>query len=171
MKNIEIKARIRDVASATQTADDLCGCGPAAVLHQVDTYFSVPSGRLKMREFGDDGPPGELIYYQRPDVPGPRASEYLIAPVSDPDELKAVLGAALGVAVIVRKTRTLYLHGHTRIHLDEVDGLGTFIEFEYVMPGSGCDEDGEREVRELMAGFGVGDADLERRSYSDLLLT
>lgn len=170
MKNIEIKARVDNIESARRKAGSLCAGGPAAVLHQVDTYFSVPAGRLKMREFGDGCAPCELIYYERSDVPGPRSSDYMIARVSDAKGLKAVLEAALGVTVIVRKTRTLYLHGNTRIHLDEVDGLGTFIEFEYVMPESGCDVDGEGEVRSLMAAFVIRDADLESRSYSDMLL-
>lgn len=171
MRNIEIKARIGDIESAKRTAGSLCGGGPAALLHQVDTYFEVPAGRLKMREFDDCNTQSELIYYERSNVSGPRSSDYLIELISDSQGLKSVLEAALGVTVVVRKTRTLYLYENTRIHLDEVDGLGTFIEFEYVMPEEGSSADGEQTVRRLMRCFSIGEADLLEGSYSDMMMS
>lgn len=168
MRNIEIKARTSDIESAEEAAVRVCGGGPAALLRQTDTYFNVPAGRLKLRE-SDRAAESELIYYERPDEPGPRSSVYLIVRVGDARDLLAVLKNALGVKVVVRKTRRLYLHGNTRIHLDEVDGLGTFIELECVMAEQGDRAEGEREVRELMRELGIVDVDLEKRSYSDIL--
>ena len=165
-RNLEIKARVGDPAALAARAAALAD-GPPVVLDQEDTFFAVPEGRLKLRVLSADR--GELIYYLRADERGPKSSSYAIAPTDRPHALHAVLAAALGTRGVVRKRRVLYLSGRTRIHLDEVRGLGSFVELECVLgPGEG--EDGaESEVAHLMDRLGVRESDLIGGAYADLL--
>ncbi len=150
---------------------------------QEDTFFIVPRGRLKLREFGggtvgtcggedSSDAPAELIFYERPDTEGPVSSTYSLVPVPDPAALKAALAAALGIRGVVKKRRSLYLAGETRIHIDEVEGLGTFLELEVVLEtgdGASSREEGVARCRELMNALGVTESDLIDRAYIDLL--
>lgn len=165
-RNIEIKARLNDPDGAERIAMHLSGSDSAHVLNQEDTYYKVPVGRLKLREMDDDA---ELIYYRRGDTPGPTASYYLIVPVGSPGALKEVLEACLGVAAVVRKSRRLYLAGSVRIHIDEVEGLGSFVEFEAVLAEGASDDEAFRTVRWLMSEFAIAEEDLVAMSYSDLV--
>ncbi len=151
------------------TAARLTGGGPDSKLRQVDTYFTVPTGRLKLREFSDGAGDAELIFYSRPDREGPCLSRYAIAPVRDASALKAALGAAPGIKVVVKKTRAVYLLEATRIHLDEVEGLGEFIEFEVVLAEGSPESDGEAVALELVREFAVDESDLLGESYCDLM--
>jgi predicted adenylyl cyclase CyaB len=135
-------------------------------MHQIDTYFVVPHGRLKLREI--EGERAELIHYYRPDTLVAHPSDYVIARVSDPGSLKDALSRALGLRVVVEKRRELYLWGHTRIHLDEVTGLGSFLELETVIADQ-TREEAERECREVQAALGIREEDLVSGSYADLL--
>jgi predicted adenylyl cyclase CyaB len=166
-RNVELKARCVDLDAAREGARRL-GAEFGAALEQCDTYFVVARGRLKLRETGQRGG-GELIHYQRGDDPAARGSDYLLARVEDAAALRAALSAALGVRGQVRKRRELWLWRRVRIHLDRVDGLGTFVEFEAVMDEGEPDEAGHAKLAELRAVLGIGDADLIGASYSDLL--
>ncbi len=164
MRNIELKARLRDRAHA----DSVCASLGAAFqgdLHQTDTYFRVAKGRLKLRENEPGG--AELIFYLRPDSTDTRASDYQVTPVDA--TLKVSLAGALGVLRIVRKTRSLWLWENVRIHLDAVDGLGDFLEFEAVLGEGHDDASGHRQLAGLREAFAISDADLVSQSYSDLL--
>ena len=164
--NIEIKARVRDLADLRKRAEALSDT-PVQVIPQEDTFFNSPRGRLKLRQLGPQR--GQLVYYERNDAAGPKRSDYLIAETSDPSALKAALTAALGVRGVVRKTRYLYMVGQTRVHLDEVEGLGQFMELEVVMrPGQG-DAEGQAIAHELMNKLGVAESDLLEGAYMDLL--
>jgi predicted adenylyl cyclase CyaB len=165
MRNIEIKARCPD-PEATGRLLEQRGLERVARMHQVDTYFVVPHGRLKLREM--EGEAAQLIQYARPDLLAAHASDYLIAPASDPSRLKEVLTRALGIRVVVDKQRDLYLWEHTRIHLDEVAGLGSFLELETVITDQTHDE-AERECREVQAALRITEEDLVAGSYSDHL--
>jgi predicted adenylyl cyclase CyaB len=167
-RNIEVKARLSDPAAARAIAERLCG-SPAAILRQTDTYFHCTHGRLKLREIEDST--AELIAYERPDAPAPKGSEYLISRVPHPASLRRTLTAALGIRSVVRKTRRLYLHHNVRIHLDDVDGLGSFLEFEAVLSDQTDDLVGRRQVEELCREFGIGPGDLLAGSYGDMLAT
>ena len=101
---------------------------------QVDTYYHARQGRLKLRLI--DGVTAELIWYDRPDMGAIRASAYHRTAVADPAGLHAALSAALGVREVVRKTREVWHWHNVRIHLDEVERLGSFIEFEAVIDES-----------------------------------
>lgn len=165
-KNIEIKARLRDPDRAHAQAGKLSG-RRATAIEQEDVFFPTPRGRLKLRHFGDGR--GELIAYSRPDLPGPKQSEYHIHPTADPQSMLRVLKCSLGVRGVVRKRRSLYLVGNTRIHIDEVDGLGHFLELEVVHQlGQGA-EDGRVTADALMAELGVRPEDLLEGAYIDLL--
>jgi len=164
--NIEIKARVRDIQAVRVVAERLTD-RPGTVFSQEDTFFHTPQGRLKLRVLAPDQ--GQLIYYERANAAGPKRSEYFVAPTADPALLKIVLSHALGVRGVVRKQRSLYWVGNTRIHLDEVEGLGSFLELE-VMLGSGqADAEGQVIARELMAQLGVQKSDLLEGAYMDLL--
>jgi predicted adenylyl cyclase CyaB len=166
MRNIELKARLRDLATARRTAAALATAGPM-LQEQVDTYFHCRAGRLKLREIG--GRPAELIWYARPDTQAAKASDYTLVPVPEPAALKAVLDAALGVRGVVQKRREIFLHENVRIHLDEVAGLGTFLEFEAVLGPEVDDARGQAQLADLGARFGLTPADLLSNSYGDMV--
>jgi predicted adenylyl cyclase CyaB len=163
---VEIKARLNDPDGAERVARRLSGSAAPEVLEQVDTYFAVPAGRLKLREMEGRA---ELIYYRRGDSTGPSPSDYLIAPITSAEALKEVLGACLGIGAVVRKIRRLYIWNSVRIHLDMVEGLGSFIEFEAVLSEGDPAEHGYRAVRRLMTEFAIDEEDLIAGSYSDLV--
>lgn len=164
--NIEIKARVRDFAGIRSRTEKLSDT-PAEVILQEDTFFNVPQGRLKLRILAPDR--GQLIYYTRPDQEGPKRSEYQIAHTSDPEDLMRVLELAYGIRGVVKKTRYLYLVGQTRVHLDDVQGLGQFMELEVVMREGQEDAEGQAIAEGLMAGLGVERSDLLEGAYMDLL--
>jgi adenylate cyclase class IV len=164
--NVEIKARLRDPLRVRPLAASLSDA-PGEVLHQEDTFFRVPAGRLKLRVLGEGR--GELILYSRADEAGPKASEYSIAPTSDPQALRRILCAVLEVDGVVRKERMLYRIGQTRLHLDRVEGLGEFLELEVVLRPGQSVSDGIRTAREILDRLGIGEEDLVRGAYRDLL--
>ncbi|HVW18206.1 MAG TPA: cytidine deaminase [Solirubrobacteraceae bacterium] len=173
MRNIELKAHDRDPARTLELALAL-GAADEGDIVQRDTYFAAGRGRLKLREETRSarlgGATAELIAYRRPDGERPRVSEYERAPVADAGATLAALEAAHGTLVTVRKRRRLLLWEGVRIHLDDVDGLGTFLELEAVAPER-SDLSAEREkVARLRAALEVDDAALVASSYSDLLL-
>jgi predicted adenylyl cyclase CyaB len=127
-RNIELKCRCAHLDAVRQRALTL-GAEDRGMLVQRDTFFTAPYTRLKLRDFGDGR--AELISYRRSDVADARASEYHIAPASP--QLAVVLADALGTTGIVEKRRHLWMWRHTRIHLDDVTGLGTFVELETVI--------------------------------------
>jgi predicted adenylyl cyclase CyaB len=164
--NVEIKARLSDRAAAEAIAGSLCDSGPQ-VIHQEDVFFQVEGARLKLRIFDADR--GELIRYERADVADARVSKYSIARTSDPRILLEILGRTLGEIGTVRKKRTLYLAGQTRIHLDEVEGLGDFLELEVVMRPRQTAAEGKAIAEELLAKFEITPGQLLGEAYVDLL--
>lgn len=164
--NIEIKARVRDFAEIKSRAEKLSDT-PVEVIPQEDTFFNVPQGRLKLRILASDN--AQLIFYTRPDQEGPKRSDYHIARISDPENLKRVLELAYGIRGVVKKTRYLYLIGQTRVHLDDVDGLGQFMELEVVMREGQGDAVGQAIAEGLMTNLRVERSDLIDGAYMDLL--
>jgi adenylate cyclase class IV/catechol 2,3-dioxygenase-like lactoylglutathione lyase family enzyme len=164
-RNVEIKARVRDLAEVEQRARALAAEGPVD-LEQDDTFFACPNGRLKLRELADGR--GELIHYLRADTAGPRTSDYRIVPTTEPKALREALTRACGPAGRVRKRRRLYVAGRTRIHLDQVEELGAFVELEVVLRDGENPESGNAEARRIMALLGIEEAQLVRGAYVDL---
>jgi predicted adenylyl cyclase CyaB len=202
-RNVELKARCADLQRAYERVHDLA---PASALsrlpdeYQVDTYFRVPHGRLKLREIAQQevssdlfaaptmmagsaasedsseslltwrASSAQLIWYDRPDERASKTSRYQLVHIAEPKALKVLLTAACGLLVEVVKNRTIFLWDHIRIHLDQVGVLGTFLEFEVVLAPEAAIQDGETRIRQLREHFGIADRDLLGCSYSDLLL-
>ncbi len=164
--NVEIKAsckdheRIRDILRSRNA-------GFRGEDRQVDTYFEVPRGRLKLREGKIEN---NLIYYERPDRSGPKVSRCMVLPAGKNPGLKEILSRATGVRVEVKKYREIWFLENIKIHLDRVDGLGSFIEIEAQGREGVADQANlEKQCSELMRDLGIRKADLIRESYSDLL--
>jgi predicted adenylyl cyclase CyaB len=165
MTNIEIKAHCQDTKRAEENLSSL-GAGPAGSFHQKDTYFKVDKGRLKLCEMSADE--GHLIFYRRADVAGPKRSDYEIAFTTEPDALREMLRAVLGAWVEVEKTRQVWLWENVRIHLDDVKGLGQFVELEAVTDEKGVAESHQR-VEILMRALEIKGDQLVEGSYGDML--
>jgi len=164
--NIEIKARVDDFETLKARAASISD-KPLEIIAQEDTFFNTEKGRLKLRKLAPER--GELIYYERPDQDGPKRSNYHLAKTNDPENLKTTLALALGVRGVVRKTRYLYMVGQTRIHVDDVEGLGHFMELEVVMDEGQSDAEGQAIAEDLMHRLGVGRDALLEGAYMDLL--
>ncbi|MDD9971362.1 MAG: class IV adenylate cyclase [Myxococcales bacterium] len=167
-RNVEIKAHL--------SADDLERVRKAAVarssrapelLHQRDTFYSVPCGRLKLRHFRDGG--AELIAYERPDRAGPKTSSYIRSPCADEQSLDEALRRSVGLRGVVEKRREVIYVGQTRVHLDEVAGLGRFLELEVVLADGQDVEEGQRIALKLMDAFEIKPESLVEEAYVDLL--
>jgi adenylate cyclase class IV len=165
-RNIEIKARIGSVEAILPMAAAIADQGPIEII-QDDTFFRCESGRLKLRAFSEKE--GELIFYCRANQQGPKESFYLRSPTSAPETLRDSLSLAYGQAGRVRKHRTLFLVGRTRVHLDKVKGLGDFLELEVVLEEGEPADIGVQEAHELMAKLGVEPSHLIEGAYVDLL--
>ena len=165
-RNVEIKARIESVETLMSRAAALADQGPTEII-QDDTFFVCPRGRLKLRAFSATS--GQLIFYRRPDQAGPKESFFLISPTASPDTLREALTLAYGQAGRVRKRRTLYLAGRTRIHLDRVENVGDFLELEVVMADGEPAEAGVAIAHDLLAKLGIAPSQLIERAYVDLL--
>jgi predicted adenylyl cyclase CyaB len=167
-RNLELKAIDNDPEGSLRVCAEL-GADDKDVLHQVDTYFVVPRGRLKLRR--ERGAVAQLIAYERPDLPGQKESRYRIVAVEDAAGLEEALAVSLGISAVVRKARRLFLLDGVRIHLDQVEGLGSFIEFEGVAdPGDADLARFEGRLRDLRRAFGIAGSDLVGGSYCDLIL-
>ena len=165
-RNIEIKAHVADLAALAARAAAIADEGPLEI-RQDDTFFRCERGRLKLRAFSAQE--GELIFYRRTDQPGPKQSFYIRTPTASPDSLRQALTLAYGEVGRVRKRRTLFMVGRTRIHLDEVEGLGEFMELEVVLGDDEPLDAGVREAEGLMARLQVQPSQLIDRAYIDLL--
>jgi len=165
--NVEIKARCSD-HDAVRTVLQEHEARKKGVDRQIDTYFNVPNGRLKLRE-GDIEQ--YLVHYNRGDRKGPKQSDIrLYEPTDDPAALKAALEAALDVDVVVKKTREIYFVDNVKFQLDDVDGLGKFVEIEAIdRDGSTGTDRLEEQCRTYMGVFPIDDDDLVDVSYSDLV--
>ena len=171
--NVESKTRCSDLAEVARVAASL-GARHAGRLDQVDTYFHVARGRLKLREISLLALDGrlelsaELIRYERPDESGARVSTYERTEIADPAACRAMLEAEYGLRGRVTKRRELWLHGATRIQLDSVEGLGDFVELETVAGGKPSESD-RLEHDRLVADLSLDPAATVAASYIDLL--
>jgi predicted adenylyl cyclase CyaB len=165
-RNVEIKARVSDIADLIERAKHLATSGPT-VIHQDDTFFGCASGRMKLRAFQNGN--GELIFYRRENSEGPKTSFYDLTPTHDADRLRTTLSLAYGKVGRVIKERTLYLVGRTRIHIDRVNDLGDFMELEVALHDGEDEAAGIQEAHELIAALGISKDALIDCAYVDLL--
>jgi predicted adenylyl cyclase CyaB len=164
-RNVEIKARVADLAEVEAQARRIATGGPDD-LAQDDTFFACANGRLKLREFS--ATQGQLIYYSRPDETGPKVSDYWITETQAPAAMRETLARALGIVGRVRKQRRLYLLDRTRIHLDQVEGLGSFVELEVVLAEGESPQQGDEVARHIMKALGIAISQLVQGAYVDL---
>ncbi|MBO6577084.1 MAG: class IV adenylate cyclase [Rhodothermales bacterium] len=165
--NIEIKARCADHAPL-RAALTARGARRIGLDRQIDTYFQARTGRMKLREGTIEN---SLIHYERPDQEGPKRSEVTLARVPADAGLGDVLRAGLNVLVVVDKEREIWFAENVKIHLDDVVGLGRFVEIEAIDRDGSIGADRlEAQCREFMDVFAVRPEDLIDRSYSDMLL-
>jgi homotetrameric cytidine deaminase len=163
-ENIELKARLGDPAATLAAALEL-GASDAGTLVQRDTYYPARHGRLKLREA--DGRVPELIAYVRADGEDATLSRYVRSEAGA--EIATTLAAALGTRIVVTKRRRLLMYENVRIHLDEVEGLGSFLEFEAVLGPEESREEGAAKVARLQRELGIAEDDLVAVGYADLL--
>jgi predicted adenylyl cyclase CyaB len=166
-RNVELKARDPSPARSRRICLEL-GAEECETLWQRDTYFTVSTGRLKLREEQPGG--AHVIQYDRDTRRQARESRYRIAPVRDAAAVLSVLQACLGMRVTVTKSRRLFIWEDVRIHLDDVEQLGNFIEFEAVAPEDSDLVREHRRVARLREAFGLADELLVPRGYADELL-
>jgi homotetrameric cytidine deaminase len=178
MRNVELKARDPDPARTLERALAL-GAEDRGEFNQRDTYFAGSRGRLKLREHVAGGSPlwdeliefsQELIEYSRADESEARTSNYRRVPIADIGPLLEALDSAYGTLVTVSKRRRLLIWEGVRIHLDEVEGLGSFLELEAVAERDSDLSTEHEKVEKLRAELGIEDDNLIATSYSDLIL-
>ncbi len=163
--NFEFKAHLHDPSHVRATLKRL----HARFLgtdHQVDTYFCVPAGRLKVRAGRIEN---SLIFYQRTDTAHARRSTVEMMLLPRRNSVRAILARALGVLAVVDKRREIYFVGNVKIHLDRVRGLGTFVEVE-AMTRSGDIDKVRAQAAKFQMLFAVSAKDIVPLSYSDLIL-
>jgi len=165
-RNIEIKARVPDINFCVSKAETLSGAKPN-IIKQEDIFFNCENGRLKLRIFSESR--GELIFYMRADKTGPKTSEYFISHTQEPRQLLEVLDKSYGTHGIVKKIRKLYMIGRTRVHIDQVEKLGNFLEFEVVLNEDESITEGEVKAQELIKAFSISETDLLSGAYIDML--
>jgi len=165
--NIEIKARcsnqnkIRDILKSENAVFN-------GVDHQIDTYFKSPNGRLKLRQGNIEN---FLIFYNREDKEGPKQSNVTLLKVDPSNSPKDILEQTMGILVEVDKEREIYFINNIKFHLDNVKGLGIFVEIEAIDKNSSIGKEKLlQQCNEYLEKFGIKDEDLISVSYSDLLL-
>lgn len=165
--NFEFKARHNDIAAAEAILQQH---HPrfAGEDHQVDTYFRVPNGRLKLREGTIEQ---ALIFYQRSNVAGAKQSDVILYQHKADAALKEILTLSLGIKTVVDKQRRIYFIENVKFHFDTIEGLGTFVEVEAIDKDGSIGIDRLKEqisfYQELLC---VKEEDFMAESYSDLLL-
>jgi len=167
-KLVELKAKVEDLDIVRKKLTIL-GVRRIGMFRQIDVYFNVPKGRLKLREV-EGSNKAELIYYERENIAGPKRSDVLILGIQEPEVFKNLLGKLLKTSAIVEKIREIYRYQETQIHLDRVEKLGNFVEFERKTPANARMIKINRQILEkLMEKLGINPENLEKLSYSDLI--
>jgi adenylate cyclase class 2 len=168
-ENLEWKARLPDWDAALRAAERVATAGPE-LQTQIDTYFHAARGRLKLRQIKkDSGENAELIFYERSDDRETKSSHYVRQSLTDAPSWLALLTAALGSWAVVTKRRTIYWHHNVRIHLDQVEGLGNYLEFEAVLESESDRATSGERLQHLIRAFGLTEQQGIAGSYSDFV--
>ena len=165
-RNVEIKARVEDLELLRERLAKLATAGPA-LISQDDTYFRCDNGRLTLRQFSDGN--GELIFYTRNAKAGSDESSFSKSPAPQPDSLRDLLSNAYGQIGRVKKMRTLFFIERTRVHVDWVQDLGSFVEIQTEIAEGEPTSNGEMITEMLMEKLGVPLESLIHESYLDLI--
>jgi predicted adenylyl cyclase CyaB len=164
MRNVEAKFKLMDRQRMLERALEI-GFTPSGELLQRDTFFMTASGKLKLRE-----EPGRahLIHYARRTASGFDLSDYEIAPVIEPERIRTILSAALGVLAEVKKRRVVLTRQNVRLHIDSVESLGEFGELEAVLAEGESEQANRKRLADLLEQLGVDADALIRASYFEL---
>ncbi|XP_063703974.1 uncharacterized protein LOC134833552 [Culicoides brevitarsis] len=170
LRNVEIKARLTGKEQWQQLIELASNLtkSKGEIILQRDIFFHSKQGRLKLRYLLHKK--SELIYYDRPDVGGPKLSSFHKVDLEDPETMEQMLDKSIGTKGKVQKERYLFLHEGTRIHLDNVDGLGYFLEFEAVLKPDESVESGEKRLHDLLQVFNIPKENLMEGAYMDELM-
>jgi predicted adenylyl cyclase CyaB len=163
---VEVKAKSNDLQKVRKFLNSR-KAEKKGIDHQIDTYFKVAHGRLKLREGNLEN---HLIYYERTNKPGPKQSQILLYK-SDPDSsLKEILMKSIDVLAVVDKKREIYFLNNVKFHLDKVKHLGSFVEIEAI------DYTGKiglpklnKQCRSYLKALEIVPKDLVSKSYSDMI--
>lgn len=164
--NIEIKARCNDHSQVEKVMQRM-NIPFESSEAQADTYFNVPNGRLKVREYGNKN--AVLIPYIRPDLNKPRSSDYVLLDINEPNHTIDLLENMFGIRLVVEKVRKIYLYDNIRIHLDFIEDLGKFVELEGVITQEDQREETLQKIELLMELFEIKENDIVENAYVDLL--
>ncbi|MDX1672385.1 MAG: class IV adenylate cyclase [Balneolaceae bacterium] len=165
LTNVEIKARCEELDRIRDLLKE-AGADYKGTDHQIDTYFRVAEGQLKLRQGTIEN---NLIYYHRPDRKDPKRSDVQLVSLVNPREMKSLLAEAIGIKIEIRKKREIYFIDNVKFHLDEVEELGRFVEIEAIDRDGSRDEEAlRRQCRNYMTEFGIDKEDLISHSYSDM---
>ncbi len=166
-KMVELKAKVHEITLVRRKLAILGACY-IGTFRQIDVYFDVPEGRLKLREVEGESN-AKLIYYERENIANPKKNYVFILEIQDPEFFKNRLMKLLKTSVVVEKIRKIYRFQETQIHLDMVKKLGNFIEFEMGSPTEEAVKKNRQIFEKLMEELGINPEDLEKLSYSDLI--
>lgn len=164
--NFEFKARANDLLSLE---NKLLTLSPKFIGEdqQVDTYFNVEKGRLKLREGNIEN---SLIYYERKNVADSKQSDVLLYQFQPDHSLKEILTKVHGIKARVDKRRKIYFIDNVKFHFDNIEELGTFVEVEAINIENSGIEKLKEQCKYYADFFGIKDGDYESQSYSDLIL-
>ena len=166
-KMVELKAKVNELDAFRKKLNDF-ESKLVGTFHQTDTYFEVPEGRLKLRQFKGSSD-AELIFYDRENIAGPKQDDAFLLRIQDAEDFKTVLKRILKQTIIIKKEREIYMHQGTKIHLDTVQGLGKFIEFERQTSDKPETVKKDQQVlEELRKQLQISPKSLETLSYCDL---
>jgi predicted adenylyl cyclase CyaB len=164
---VELKAKVDSLEPIRRKLEALKS-KHVGTFQQTDTYFDVPKGRLKLRQINSEKT--QLIYYERDNVSKPKRSDIFIMEIPESKAFTALLKKILKVKVTVKKTREIYWFDRTQIHLDAVDSLGWYVEFERKTSNTPKEiERNTKRLEKLMETLEIDHEDLEKLSYSDLV--
>ncbi|KAF7391265.1 hypothetical protein HZH66_009745 [Vespula vulgaris] len=168
MRNIEIKTKLNDSITLINKLEKITK-SKWTVIEQHDTFFNTKTGRLKLRQFKDKT--GEIIYYERPNIIGPKLCNYQQIKINAEtfESLKNILTISNGIVGVVKKTRRLFIIDQTRIHIDDVHELGSFLELEVILNDDQDVSYGEKIAQEIMKQLDIEPENLISEAYVDLL--
>lgn len=164
MNNLELKAEYPN-CKALELIKKL-PITASEILDQEDIYFKVNKDRLKLRSINNKR--HELIWYSRADETKAKNSNYEVYEVTNVDILKNMLTQTLGIKIIVRKKREVYIYNDCRIHIDKVEKLGEYVEFEVIMTAKRTEIEAQELMNFLINHFELATEQFISGSYSDL---
>ncbi|MEO8665711.1 MAG: class IV adenylate cyclase [Ignavibacteria bacterium] len=162
-KNLEIKCKLENYNLTKEKLNFLTFS--KSVEKQIDTYYNVSKGRLKLRVINDKK--GFLIFYQRAEETVKRISKYTITRIINFKELNEILKTLFGINTIIKKKREIYIQKNIRVHLDTVKDLGSFLEIEVIYNDLNS---AKKQLDKLILLLGLSENDFIKNSYSDLLI-